>query len=120
MHDNLALFVKVRSGVGVKSDAFVGGDGSQVPRDAGVHEAIVYGGRRPLLTFLRPYPVRTGTQRLLLSSEVFDGYARCNTGPGARNHTLYSPVPIEAGDFPLILLRPLFMPTMHTLGNGGV
>ncbi len=65
MHDNLALFVKVRSGVGVKSNALVGGDGSQVPSDAWVHDAIVYGGRRPLLTFLRPYPVGSGRSGFL-------------------------------------------------------
>ncbi len=54
MHDNLALVVIVRSGVVVESNALVGGDGSQVPSDAGVHGVIVYGGRWPLLTFLLP------------------------------------------------------------------
>ena len=45
MHENLAYFVIVRSSVGVEGNVFVGGDGTQLPSDAGVHGAIVYGRR---------------------------------------------------------------------------
>ncbi len=46
MHENLAYFVIVRSGVGIEGNAFVRGDGTQLPSDARVHGAIVYGRQR--------------------------------------------------------------------------
>ncbi len=46
MRENLACSVIVRSSVGVEGNAFVGGDGTQLPGDARVHGAIVHGRRR--------------------------------------------------------------------------